>query len=236
MTSVETIVEIANGKTARVGVPLSRSLNFLKIRDVNDLSFPVKGRFSKAAVSGQNYTTVYEGMTFDTGKHGDFDCVELLNESGVDLTITILCSDGVILDFVGQKQRDAESADMYFRNVAAGTPILLLPGRTLMLTSSDDLTNSDVFYCDDSARLFLRSIQISVAPRNSLAVGSFGFRFNHSAYADSVYFFRGNRASASSSYTPNFVTLNFDAVVNETYPFILNCTTVNTDFVLIVKT
>ena len=234
MTSVETIVAIANGKTARVGVPLSRSLNFLKIRDVNDLSFHIKGRFSKAAVSGQNYTTVYEGMTFDTGKHGDFDCVELLNESGVDLTITVLCSDGVILDFVGQKGRDSEASDLSIVEVLSESAVIFKPSQALMLTCSIDLTNNVIGYFNSAFRVFLRTIEITASPR-STASNSYDFWFKHSALTTPIRFWRGSRA-AGTTLTPTSMRLEVNAVVNTAESFAVGCTTANTDFVLIVRT
>lgn len=236
MTSVETIVEIASGKTARVGVPLSRSLNFLKIRDANDLSFPIKGRFSKVAVSGQNYTTVYEGMTFDTGKHGDFDCVELFNDGSADLVVTVLCSDGVILDFVGQKARDEANSDVDIRDLAAGYPVTLQAGKTLLLTCKTDLSAGGVFTISAASRLFLRSIQLSAVPRNTSAPSSYDFSFSHSNSIPPTHFWRGARGLASSSFTTNLFNLEIGAIVAEVHAFGVTATTDNTDFVCVVKT
>jgi hypothetical protein len=96
----------ANGNF-RLSVPLSRSVNFFSIRDVNLNIATLDSRFSLSSQSAQNYAPVWEGQTVDVGQNEEyFDYIEFRNNNSFDVNATVILTSGVVYDSIGQKVRE----------------------------------------------------------------------------------------------------------------------------------
>jgi hypothetical protein len=118
---------VAANTPYRLSTPVSRSINFFSIRDVNRNLASLLCRFSISNESAQNYAPIWEGQTIDVGETSNgFDYVEFNNLNSYDVYVTVTLSSGVIYDFVGQKEREKDIHNAGYLTVwDSGAPIAL---------------------------------------------------------------------------------------------------------------